>query len=266
LWSRLSSDAAQFIREIVVLAETGSTNDVAMRLGREGVAGGVLVVAEKQTAGRGRFGRKWESAGGRGIWLSLLLEPPLPFEQWPRLTTWMAVEAAAAVERVAPVRCGIKWPNDLQIAGRKVGGMLMEIGTREGEQRPFVVAGLGINANHRDSDFPEELREIATSVRLAGGAAIDRAELIARLIEALQSRWDSLGDPAFEAVIAEATQRSSVLGRWIRVQAPDGVLEGEAAALNGEGHLVLRSADGALHTLLAGEVTLRASQAVPFRQ
>lgn len=249
LWSRMDSG---LIREIVVLAETGSTNDVAMRLGREGVTGGVLVIAEKQTAGRGRFGRKWESASGRGIWMSLLLEPALAFEQWARLTTWMAVSTAAAIEAVAPVRCGIKWPNDVQISGRKVAGMLMEIGTREGDQRPFVVAGLGINANHEEGDFPEELRELATSLRIAAGGAVDRAGLIVRLIGELERRWGLLGD-RFGEVIREATERSTLLGRWIRVQG----LEGEASGLDAEGHLMVRTKEGEVRTLLAGEVSLR---------
>jgi BirA family biotin operon repressor/biotin-[acetyl-CoA-carboxylase] ligase len=256
LWSRMDSAAGGLIREIVVLAETGSTNDVAMRLGREGVAGGVLVIAEKQTSGRGRFGRKWESASGRGVWMSLLLEPALAFEQWARLTTWMAVSAAAAMEAVAPVRCGIKWPNDVQIAGRKVAGMLMEIGTRECDQRPFVVAGLGINANHEEGDFPGELREIATSLRAAAGGAIDRAVLMVRLIAELERRWTLLED-GFAGVVREATERSTVLGRWICVQGPEGMIEGEAAALDAEGHLLLRMSDGETRTLFAGEVSLR---------
>lgn len=256
IWSRLSPRENPLLREILVLAETGSTNDVAMRLGREGFAGGVLVLAEKQTAGRGRFGRRWESTAERGIWMSLLLEPPLPPEQWGRLTTWLAVSAAAAIEAIAPVRCGVKWPNDLQISGRKVAGMLVEIGARESDQRPFAVAGLGVNANHASADFPDELREIATSIRLAADAPVDRSALVARLVEELECRVPFLGS-AFDRIIGEATRRSTVLGRWIQVRTQESVLAGEAEALDSEGRLLLRTVGGELQTLLAGEVSLR---------
>ncbi len=253
LWSRLNSPT--LVREIIVLAETASTNDVAARLGREGAPGGVLVLAESQTAGRGRFGRAWESSAGHGIWLSLLLRPELPVGQWPRLTTWAAVALANAIDRTTGLRSAIKWPNDVQISGKKVAGILIEVGHDESHQ-PFAVVGIGVNANQDERHFSPELREIAQSLRLAAGSQIDRPALVANLLEDLHAAWRSLGDE-FETLVASAAVRSSVLGRWIRVRAGDEILEGLAERLDAEGHLLLRRADGDLQTLLAGEVTLR---------
>jgi BirA family biotin operon repressor/biotin-[acetyl-CoA-carboxylase] ligase len=259
VWSRLAVrkivGGGEFLREILVLAETGSTNDVAARLGRDAVAGGVLVVAESQTAGRGRFGRRWVSSAGRGLWLSLLLRPELPLERWPRLTTWAAVSTAAAVDEGTGVRSAIKWPNDVQVSGRKVAGMLIELGTDD-RQQPFAVVGIGINANQEPDDFPPELRGVAQSLRMASGAAIDRPALLARLLEELCVRWREVaGD--FSTLVAEAERRSSLAGEWVRVQGPAGAIEGVAEGLNPDGHLLLRRADGEVVALQAGEVTLR---------
>ena len=111
-------------REILTFEETGSTNDVAARLGREGHAGGLLVFAERQTAGRGRFGRRWDSAPHAGLWFSLLLRPAFPLPLWVRLTTWAGVCVAAAIERATGLQAQVKWPNDVLIGEKKIGGIL----------------------------------------------------------------------------------------------------------------------------------------------
>lgn len=254
LWSRFRAGEPP-VREMVVLEETGSTNDVATRLGRQGEAGGLLVLAETQTAGRGRFGRQWVSAAHRGVWMSLLLRPSLPVEQWPRLTTWAAAGVAAAFDRVAGTRTAIKWPNDLQVDGRKVAGILIEMGT-DGAQRPFAVVGIGVNANHEAGDFPPELRETAQSLRMATGRALRRPELLVAMLEELHARTLALeGD--FPSLVAEAERRSSLLGRWIQVRAGGTLLAGVAEELDADGHLLLREGSGEVRTLTAGEVTLQ---------
>ena len=246
-----------FVREIVVFEETGSTNDLAMQRGRGGAAGGLAIFAERQTAGRGRFGRRWLSAAHRGLWFSLLLRPALPPALWPRLTTWAAVALADAIERSLHLPAAIKWPNDLFLGGKKVAGILAESGADEAGE-PFAVVGLGVNVNHEAGEFSPEIAGRASSLRLAAGRAIDRPGLAAAVLRALDARLPQLGE-SFHEIIAAATQRSLLLGCDIQVQAGPVVIEGRAEALEPDGGLLLRASDGAVHRLTAGEVTVVAS-------
>ena len=249
LWSRVAE--GPLLREIIVYEETSSTNDVALRLGREGHPGGVVVFAERQTAGRGRFGRRWDSADHLGLWFSWLLRPEFPIAKWPQLTTWAGVGLARAVERFANAPVRLKWPNDLQIQGRKVAGILIESAV-DSEGRPFAVAGIGINVNH--AEFPSELRNIATSARLAAGHIVDRPAVAAAVLAELQRLWDTLCSDFLE-IVAEASARSVLLGHWVRLHSGNEVIEGVAEALDASGQLMLRTADGILRTMTAGEVT-----------
>ncbi len=252
LLARLGESA--LIREILVFEETDSTNDRAAELGRNGAAAGVAVFAERQNAGRGRFGRKWESPSHLGLWFSLLLRPSLPLAQWPRLTTCAAVALAAAIEKTLRVRIEIKWPNDLHINGKKVAGILVEMGADQAQQ-PFAVLGIGVNVNHAAADFPPELSEKATSLREAGGQVVDRSALAVAMFRELETRLFSL-DSTFPEIIAEATRRSALLGRWIQLGAGEARIEGIAEGLDPDGHLLLRDASGTSHCLVAGEVTV----------
>ena len=142
-------------REILVLAETGSTNDVAAQLGRAGAPEGLVVFAERQTAGRGRLGRKWESAAHKGLWFSLLLRPTFALADWARLTTWAAVGIARGLEEALPgFRAAVKWPNDIYLLGKKAVGILCESVAGPGG---YAVVGIGVNVNHTREDFPQEL-------------------------------------------------------------------------------------------------------------
>ena len=251
LQSRLGNCA--LVREILVFEETDSTNDRAASLGRSGAASGLAIFAERQNAGRGRFGRRWESASHLGLWFSLLLRPTFPQERWPRLTTWAAVSIAAAIERELGVRAGIKWPNDVFVNGRKVAGVLIET-SLDRAQENFAVVGIGVNANHAPEDFPADLAAKATSLRIAAGRAVDRAALAAAILRELDARYPDL-DRRFDALVAEAARRSVILASWVQVRVGETLVEGTAERLDENGQLLLRAGDGALHTLSAGEVT-----------
>ncbi|MDB6173822.1 MAG: bifunctional biotin--[acetyl-CoA-carboxylase] synthetase/biotin operon repressor [Chthoniobacteraceae bacterium] len=254
LWARLGPST--LIREILVFKETDSTNDVAAQLGRNGAAGGVAVFAERQNAGRGRFGRRWQSAASLGLWQSLLLQPDLPPAKWPRLTTYVAVAIAEAIEKTLHLsegRVRIKWPNDIQIDGKKVAGILIETGAdRSG--RSFAVLGIGINVNHGAEDFPEELVQTASSLKEMSGSRIDRAALAVAIFHELEA-WLPKLETGFEQIIRKATGRSSILGGWIRLRAADVIIEGLAESLDLEGQLLVRDTRGTLHVLGGGEVT-----------
>ena len=236
-------------REIVVFEETDSTNEAALKRGRHGAGHGLAIFAERQTAGRGRFGRRWESASHRGLWFSLLLRPELPVAQWTRLTTWAAVSVAAIIENCTRLRASIKWPNDVYVAGRKVAGMLIESGT-DADGRPFAVVGIGVNVNHEPADFPPELAAKAGSLRTAAGRTFDRTALAVAILQELESRLGGIGD-AFADLVAEAGARSFLLGRWVRFRVGSDIIEGLAEQLDENGHLLLRAADGSLGRVMA---------------
>lgn len=240
-------------REILVFEETSSTNDIAARLGRDGHAGGVAIFAERQTAGRGRFGRQWDSQTGAGLWFSLLLRPPWPAAHWVRLTTWAGVAVAHAVEDATGRAARIKWPNDVLIDGRKIAGILTECST-DSAGKMFAVVGIGVNVNH--DGFPAEIANRAASLRQVAGRRIDRPSLAAALLRELDSQLSEV-EPAFPHLIEEATQRSAILGGWVRLHAGDESVEGTAESLDADGNLLLRTADGMLRTMSFGEVTSR---------
>jgi BirA family transcriptional regulator, biotin operon repressor / biotin---[acetyl-CoA-carboxylase] ligase len=254
LFSRMRENG--LVREIVVFAETNSTNDVAVRMGREGHPGGVVVFAEKQTAGRGRFGRRWESAGHAGLWFSILLRPNWPVAHWPRLTTAVAVAVSKAIEEFSREKVRLKWPNDLLIREKKLGGILIETAT-DVEGRLFAVAGVGLNVNQ--AEFSPEIAEIAGSLRQANGSHVDRPALAAAVLAALGEAFPNAGTERFIDILAEARERSAVLGSWVRLHVGAEAIEGMAEDLNGEGQLILRLATGELRTMSAGEVTSRAT-------
>lgn len=259
LWARLTLGepahaSTAFVREIIVLEETHSTNDVAAQLGRDGAGGGAIVIAERQTGGRGRFGRRWESASHQGLWMSLLLRPLLPPAHWPRLTTWAAVGIAQVIERLTGCPTRIKWPNDVEVSGRKVAGLLAELGEDQ-QGRTFAVLGLGVNINQEESDFPPEIAARATSLHLETGRRLDRAAFAAALLQELAAT-DGLLEDHFEKIVTLAARRSSILGNSIEARAGDTIHRGLAEALDADGHLLLRLANGEVRTLTAGEVTL----------
>ncbi len=243
---------SRFLRDILVFAETDSTNERAIDLGAAGALGGVAIFAEKQTAGRGRFGRRWESAAHLGLWFSLLVRPEMPLAQWPRLTTWTAVTLARAIEECTGLAVEIKWPNDLELAGRKVAGVLIETAADHAGAH-FGVIGIGLNVNHSREDFPEGLN--ATSLAVASRRTIDRPALAAAILRHFGDAWPGLGD-SFPEVVAFATRRSSLLGRPIAVQTGGTRVEGLAESLDADGRLLLRLPDGRLETLGAGEASV----------
>jgi BirA family biotin operon repressor/biotin-[acetyl-CoA-carboxylase] ligase len=252
LFSRLGT--CELVREIVVFAETASTNDSAMQRGRQGAEGGIVIFAERQTAGRGRFGRSWASAPHRGLWFSMLMRPNLPPSTWPRLTTWAAVSLASTIENFLSLPVSIKWPNDIYISGRKIAGILAESGA-DVNGKPFAVVGMGVNVNQTQAEFPPELAVKAGSLSMATGRLIDRPTLAAELLRELATRLPQIGAD-FPAVIAEARRRSLLLGHWVQVQSGHNILEGRAEELDPDGQLLLRQSDGTLSPLSAGEVTI----------
>ncbi len=227
----------------------------------QGAPHGAAVVAEEQTAGRGRRGRSWLSPPGKNLYLSLILRPQLPPARAPELTLVAAVAACEAL-RALGCRAGIKWPNDLQVAGKKLGGILTELHATPG-QVDFVVLGIGINLNLAAADLPPELQSIATSAQIELGAPVDRAAFLADLLARLE-RWSERHlESGFDAIRQRWTKLSTTVGARVRVQLTGQLLEGQALGLDPSGALQIRTDAGAVQTVLAGDVeTVRPAPAV----
>ncbi len=246
-------------RSLEVHAEAGSTNDLAMAAGAAGVPDGHCVLADRQSAGRGRLSRRWESPGGLGLYVSIVLRPPVPVAQAPFLTVVAGVAVCDALSETAAVSPGLKWPNDVLLDGRKVAGILSELAA-SGSAIRHVVVGIGINLNHRSEDFPEELQPLAGSLFLATGRPFPRDAVAAALFNHFDRLYALFCAGERRVLVEAARQRSVVLGR--RVALIDGKerWEGHAVDLDEDGALLVRDAAGVVRCVHAGDVSLRAAE------
>lgn len=243
-------------RSIHCFDEVDSTQNVAHRLVREGSPEGTLVLAERQTSGRGRLGRQWHSPKGKGIYMSLVVKPAIPIHLMPHLTLLSAVALCRAIRvRIPGLSPGIKWPNDLLIGGKKISGILME-SSAENEALQYIVAGVGISCNLLPEDYPEELKDRATSLLIESGAKVDRAGLIAELLYQLEELYTLYMEQGFAPIRTLWEASSATIGREVRMIAHGGTYEGTAVGLDDWGGLVIRQADGSLRTVYTADTEL----------
>ncbi|MCK4597822.1 biotin--[acetyl-CoA-carboxylase] ligase [bacterium] len=234
----------------------GSTNDVALQIARNGAAQGTLVVAEEQTAGRGRMGRSWNSPPGVSLLFSLVLRPRMA----PNRVFQLAICGALAVAEVVcqrthlPVK--VKWPNDVLIRGKKLAGVLTETQVDLAGVR-FVVLGVGININQAPTDFPEGLQGQATSIRAELGRSVSRRHLLQDLLLKFEEIYDQFQDQGLAPFLDRWRQLSWVLNRKVTVQVGGKEFSGLAVDIDEMGALLLEEASGKRRRLLAGDVSLR---------
>lgn len=237
--------------------QTGSTNADLLALAAEGADDGVVLVADHQTAGRGRLGRTWEAPPGASLLCSTLLRPDLPVDRLHLVSLAVAVAASDACDAVAGVRPALKWPNDLLVTGpdgteRKVAGILAESSTRAGTVAAVVV-GMGLNVNW-PSQLPAELASIATALNHHAGHDVDREELLVAHLRGLESVLAELTAPqGVEALLLRYRHLCSTLGRTVRVDLGSGSVVGDAVDLTPEGHLLVELA-GEMLPIAAGDV------------
>ena len=234
--------------------KTDSTNHVAMELGYAGEPEGAVVLAEEQTAGRGRVGRSWHSERGTGIYATLLLRPTLSPAQAPLLTMVAGLSARAAIQAQTGMSVDLKWPNDLLLGGAKVGGILTEMHAEPSLVR-FVVIGLGINVNQEK--FPAEIAGLATSLRKeSGGKSHSRLELLVRLLGQFESDYNQLLREG-SAYIVDRFQRESDFadGKRVKVETGFETYFGKTNGLSPEGMLMVKRDDGRVMTVIAGDVS-----------
>jgi BirA family biotin operon repressor/biotin-[acetyl-CoA-carboxylase] ligase len=231
-----------------------STNRLALELAREGAAEGTVVIADRQTAGRGRLQRAWQSPAGCNLYLSVILRPEVPPEDLAQVTLLAGVAAAEAVAAVCPEGLSIKWPNDLLIRGRKVCGILTEMRTEAG--RHALVVGIGLNVNIGRQDFDPGLRQSATSLREETGRLISREEMAVVLCGRLGFWYDTFLAEGFEPVRREWLARSAMVGQRARVLFRDEVQEGIVTGIDRDGALLIRPDSGSVLRVVAGDATI----------
>ena len=246
--------SAVFGHRIFYYPSIGSTNDRALELAIAEEPEGGLVLAEEQTHGRGRRDRTWWSAPYAGIYASLILRPAMPATRAPLLTFMAAVAVADALNEQTGLKARIKWPNDVLVGGRKIAGVLGEVRGNEPEVREMVI-GFGVNVNHAAADFPAAVRDLATSVRLERGEAIDRAPLLAAILEGFERRYARLLRDGPATLLKEWETLSALApGAPVAVAGPTGRVEGGFAGIDDEGGLVLLDPAGRRVRVPFGEI------------
>lgn len=241
-------------KPVVYYPETDSTNIRIRHLGDEGAPHGTLAVADRQTAGRGRRGRTWESPGGSCIYMSILLRPDLAPEKAPMLTLVMACGVAEGIMDCADVKVQIKWPNDIIVSGKKLAGILTEMSTQV-DYINHVTVGVGINVNVQN--FPEEI-QTATSLLSETGTQTKRAPVIAAVMKHFEENYKIFMQTEDMSGLME--KYSSLLvnqGREVLILEKDAEYKAYAEGINQKGELVVRREDGTVENICAGEVSVR---------
>jgi BirA family biotin operon repressor/biotin-[acetyl-CoA-carboxylase] ligase len=246
--------AERFGRSLYLLETVGSTNAAARELAEQGAPEGTTVLAEHQTAGRGRQGRSWTDIPGENILCSVVLRPRIPSSRIPLLTFAVSVAAAEAVERATGLRPSCKWPNDLLLRDRKFCGILLESASA-GLRSGFAVAGIGINVNQRA--FPDDISARATSLAAEAGTPVDRAALVRALLESLETWYDRVKQGDLSPALERWRSLTSMFGQKVSVTAGQETVSGIALRLADDGGLVIKSGS-MLRTVYAGDVTLSA--------
>jgi len=227
-------------RDLRLLAVAGSTNQEAMLLAQQGAPDGTVVVADQQTAGKGRLGRSWHSPPGANIYCSVVLRTLPRIEKLPLIPLQTAVAVALALQDVAGLPARLKWPNDVLLNGRKAGGVLCE-SAGIGQPGAVVIIGIGINVNGGAGGFPEDLRAMATSLAMELGHSVDRAAVLAAVLDHLEKALAPLtlpSPPTPESLLHDYVRLCSTLGRHVKVSLHDTeTLEGLAESIAPDGSL-----------------------------
>ena len=242
-------------KEVVFFEETGSTNVEAAKLATQGGKHGTLVIADKQNSGKGRRGRNWFTPGNTSIAVSFLLKPQLEAEYASMLTLVQAMAVAATIEEVCCHKAWIKWPNDILINEKKVCGILTEMNL-EGSDIASIIIGTGINVNQEI--FPEEIADIATSLKKEVGAEQCREKLLGVLCCKFEYYYEQfMTSKDLSGIMKEYNARLISAGRSVRVLDPQSEYVGEALGINSQGELLVKKEDGNIVNVYAGEVSVR---------
>ncbi len=240
-------------RKVIYLKTIDSTNDCAFDLARKGVDEGAVILADEQTKGKGRLQRVWQSPPGLNIYTSVILRPSLQPAVAPQITLTAGVAVADLLSQYGLRRVSLKWPNDVQIGGRKVCGILTEMKAL-GDRVDFVVVGIGLNVNMRKEDFDAGIRDRATSIREETGGVIPRQELAVQLYHHLEKWYKMLLQEGFSPVRERWLAFAGILGRKIRVEAGKDAQGGEVTGVDEDGALITKNESGLRQRVITGDI------------
>ena len=248
-------------RELSFHKELNSTNDTARELASKGAKEGFAVVADSQTKGKGRLGRRWESPASVNIYTSIILRPDMPPAHAPQLTLVAAVAVAVTVSNFlnngsdCKPEPAVKWPNDILINSKKVAGILTEMNS-ETDRINFVIIGIGVNINMTRKMFPEELRPMATSLKEEIGKEISRIDFIQTLYLNLETWYKRYLKHGFEPICKAWTGYFNMAGKVVKVRQMDKAIEGVAMGIDDNGALLLREKNGNITRIISGDVEI----------
>ncbi len=242
-------------RSVLSFDVVSSTIDVASALSREGAVEGTVVVAEAQTGGRGRLGRTWSSPADVGIWTSIILRPSIPPRDAPKLTLLVAVSVARVLGECYGIPAQIKWPNDVVVHRRKICGALTEL-VAEQDAVKYIIASFRLNVNQTSARFPADVRELATSMRIETGKKFERPDVFRTLLRELDNQYQDFREHGSVNIIRQWRERSCTLGRHVKVQLREDIVEGTARDLDDDGSLLVEVGNGKLRSIAYGDVTI----------
>lgn len=248
--------ATTYGRNVVHHMACDSTQFIAHDLAQQGAEDGTVVITEKQLQGKGRLARPWASDNANGLWMSLIMRPDLAPQHAPQLTLVAAVSIVRAIEEVCNVRPVIKWPNDILINDLKVTGILTEM-QADPDRVKSVILGIGMNINQNEKDFPTELEDIATSLKIETGQSFDRAQIAATVLDYIENYTNLYLEKGFIAIKLLWESYSNTIGRHIRVTMINEVAEGEAIGITADGMLQLKQHDGTVRNIYSGDITIQ---------
>jgi BirA family biotin operon repressor/biotin-[acetyl-CoA-carboxylase] ligase len=242
-------------RRILYSEEVTSTQDVAEEAARKGAEEGVVVISERQTEGRGRKGRLWASPPREGVYFSAVLRPNLRPTQIIQIPLIAGVAVCKAIRRITPLEPRIKWPNDITISGKKVGGILTEMSC-DIDRVNHIVLGIGVNVNTQCSLLPEPARGIATSLAEKCGEYISRVRLVQCLLAEFDALYNEFLVSGFDASRQEWKALDDTIGSWVKVSDAKEEIKGKALDIDEEGFLLVRKENGDVKRIISGDVSL----------
>jgi BirA family biotin operon repressor/biotin-[acetyl-CoA-carboxylase] ligase len=234
-------------------SEIDSTNRYARQLAENGAREGEIVIAEAQTQGRGRLGRRWQSPPFANIYFSVILRPRLPPAHAPQITLMAAVALAETVASIIAQSATIKWPNDILVGGKKLAGILTEAAC-DSERLHYVILGIGVNLNYRLAAMPDEIRTRATSIAELIGKSVSRESFLRRLIHDLDRCYGELEEAGFGSLAPRWEAQFGLRGQRVRVELFDQIVTGWARGIDRDGALLVQDDQGRMQRVIAGDV------------
>jgi BirA family biotin operon repressor/biotin-[acetyl-CoA-carboxylase] ligase len=242
--------------EIVFFSSIASTNQKAMEIGIErDNCEGIVVIADSQTSGRGRLGRRWISPPGVNLYFTILFKPPFQPKEASIMTLTAAVAVVSAIRNNTGLKAEIKWPNDIYLNGKKTGGILTEMKIGNNRIR-FLAVGIGVNVNMLPDMLDSNVRPFSTSLKAEKGEPVNRTGLLKEILREMEKQYKILLTGNKRAIISKWLEFNSTIGRNIRVQIQDRTISGMAEGINEEGELIIKRASGKSETVSAGDVTI----------